>query len=78
MRRVIVTNRADAEFMRAIGRYNEKVPGLGDRFRVGILQAFDRIAQSPERFRHVSGDVQRAVVKIFPFVILLLLKRIEL
>ena len=68
MRRVIVTNRADAEFMHAVRRYNKKVPGLGDRFRVTILKAFDRVAQSPD-FPLLSGEVRRAVVQIFPFVI---------
>jgi plasmid stabilization system protein ParE len=69
MRRVIVTNRADAEFMRAVHHYNKKVPGLGDRFRVTLLNTFDGIAERPESFLRFTGEIRRAVVKVFPFVI---------
>ena len=69
MRRVIVTNRADAEFMRAVHHYNRKAPGLGDRFRTAILAAFDNIAERPETFARFSGDIRRAVIQVFPFVI---------
>src|SRR3954471_11622791 len=69
MRRVIVTNRADAEFMRAIRYYNKKFKGLGDRFRSTILSAFDQIAERPERYPRISGEIRRAVIPIFPFVI---------
>ena len=69
MRRVIVTNRADAEFMRAIQRYNEKVPGLGDRFRLTIFSAFDQIAGRPESFPRITGEIRRAVIQVFPFVV---------
>ena len=49
--------------------YNGKVPGLGREF----IDEFDtqvlRIAATPRRWMIVTGDVRRALMRRFPYVI---------
>ena len=71
MKRGFVLRRvAGQEFDDAIGHYESEREGLGQEFRVLIEQHFQRIADHPERFPKVHGEVRRAVVlRRFPFVI---------
>jgi plasmid stabilization system protein ParE len=71
MRRGIVLRRmAETEYDDAVGRYESERPGLGTEFRAVIEQHFQRIAENPDLFPKVRGEVRRAVVlRRFPFVI---------
>ena len=61
---------AAQEFDDSIAYYGGKQEGLGEKFRAVIEQLFQRIADHPERFPQVQGEVRRAVViRRFPFVI---------
>jgi len=61
---------AAQEFDDAIAYYEGQQEGLGDEFRAAIEQLFQRIADHPELFPKVQGEVHRAVViRRFPFVI---------
>ncbi len=61
---------AEQEFDDSIAFYESKRTGLGQEFRATIEQLFQDIADNPERFRKLGGDVRRAVVTHkFPFVI---------
>jgi plasmid stabilization system protein ParE len=71
MKRGFVLRRiAEREFDDSIAYYEKQRPGLGQEFRATIEQLFQAIADNPERFRNLGGDVHRAVVTHrFPFVI---------
>ncbi len=71
MKRGFVLRRvAEQEFDDSIAYYENQREGLGQEFRATIEQLFQAIAENPERFRKLSGEVRRAVVaRRFPFVI---------
>jgi plasmid stabilization system protein ParE len=71
MRRPIVLRRiAEKEYGDAVERYESEREGLGQEFRAVIEQHFQRIAENPDLFPKVRGEVRRAVVlRRFPFVI---------
>ena len=61
---------AEREFDDAVGWYEGEREGLGREFRASIQKHFQRIANNPEWFPKVRGEVRRAVVlRRFPFVI---------
>lgn len=71
MKRGFVLRRvAEQEFDDSIAWYETEREGLGQEFRATIEQYFQRIAQNPEWFPKIRGEVRRAVVlRRFPFVI---------
>jgi plasmid stabilization system protein ParE len=71
MKRGLVLRRvAEKEFDDSIAYYEGERAGLGREFRAVIEQHFQRIADRPEWFPKVRGEVRRAVVlRRFPFVI---------
>jgi plasmid stabilization system protein ParE len=71
MKRGFVLRRvAEREFDESIAHYESEREGLGLEFRAAIEKYFQRIADDPEWFPKVRGEVRRAVVlRRFPFVI---------
>ena len=71
MKRGFVLRRvAEKEFDDSIAWYENQRGGLGQEFRAAIEEYFQRIADNPEWFPKVRGEVRRAVVlRRFPFVI---------
>ena len=71
MKRGFVLRRvAEKEFDDSIAYYENERAGLGQEFRAAIEQYFQRIADNPEWFPKIRGEVRRAVVlRRFPFVI---------
>jgi plasmid stabilization system protein ParE len=70
MKRGLVLRRiAEQEFDDAVAWYEGEREGLGWEFRAAIEEYFQRIADDPERFPEIRGEVRRAVVRRFPFVI---------
>jgi plasmid stabilization system protein ParE len=70
MKRAVVLRRAaEKELDDSIARYEDKREGLGQEFWGVIEKHFQRIADTPELFPEVRGQVRRAVVRRFPFVI---------
>ena len=70
MKRGLVLRRvAEKEFSDSIARYEGERKVLGEEFRAAIEGYFQGIADNPERFPRVRGEVRRAVVRRFPFVI---------
>jgi len=69
-RRLVLRRVAAQEFDESIAWYENQHEGLGQEFRAAIGQYFQHIANKPERFPKVRGEVRRAVVlRRFPFVI---------
>lgn len=71
MKRGFVLRRiAEKEFDDSIAFYEKQRKGLGLEFRAVIEQYFQRIADNPEWFPKIRGEVRRAVVlRRFPYVI---------
>lgn len=61
---------AEEEFDDSIAYYKSRREGLGREFRAVVERHFQRIADNPEWFQKIRGEVRRAVVlRRFPFVI---------
>jgi toxin ParE1/3/4 len=70
MKRGFVLRRvAEEEFDDSIAWYESQREGWGREFRATIEDYFQQIADHPEWFTKVRGEVRRAVVRRFPFVI---------
>jgi plasmid stabilization system protein ParE len=70
MKRGFVLRRvAEKEFDESIAWYENQQAGLGQEFRATIEDYFQQIADNPEWFTKVRGEVRRAVVRRYPFVI---------
>jgi len=50
--------------------YNDRSPGLGDEFVDEFERQVLRIASMPERWMIVRGEIRRALMRRFPYVIL--------
>jgi plasmid stabilization system protein ParE len=76
MKRGLVLRRvAEQEFDDSIAWYEREREGLGQEFRAAIEKYFQRIAANPDWFPKVRGEVRRAVVRRFPFVIHFLIEK---
>ena len=64
-RRVIFEPEARVEFENAVAWYNEREPGLGDRFSGEVNAAIGRILDDPERYPLRGKTVRRASVETF-------------
>jgi plasmid stabilization system protein ParE len=63
MKRGFVLRRvAELEYDDSIAYYEGEREGLGQEFRATIEKCFHRIAENPEWFPRVRGEVRRAVV----------------
>jgi plasmid stabilization system protein ParE len=70
MKRGFVLRRvAEKEFDDSIAWYESQREGWGQEFRATIEDYFQQIADHPEWFTKVRGEVRRAVIRRFPFVI---------
>jgi plasmid stabilization system protein ParE len=61
---------AKAEFDAAADWYEQQQAGLGVDFVARIREVFNRIAANPQLHAAVYGDVRKAVVTQFPYVVL--------
>ena len=71
MKRGFVLRRvAELEFDESIAWYESGREGLGGEFRAAIEHHFERIADNPELFPQIRGEVRRScVLRRFSFVI---------
>jgi toxin ParE1/3/4 len=76
MKRGFVLRRvAEKEFDDSIAYYENERAGLGQEFRATAEEYFQHIADNPEWFAKVRGEVRRAVIRRFPFVIHFLIEK---
>jgi len=61
---------ARAEADAAAAFYNEKQPGLAQRFLDDIEDALHRIQRHPQAYRLVEGDIRKCRVAHFPYGII--------
>lgn len=67
--RVAFGRAAKAELEEAAAWYEDRQRGLGEEFLNEIAEAIDRAASQPERHPFVREDVQRAVLRRFPYAV---------
>jgi len=60
---VVFRQIARQEFNEAIEWYDSDRPGVGAEFATEVESFLTRIADAPEQFRKVRGDVRRAVLR---------------
>lgn len=65
--RLIYHPDAEAEVVEAAHFYEQRVPGLGDRFLRELDAAVADIQQNPRRWRIVEDDIRRFVMRHFPY-----------
>jgi plasmid stabilization system protein ParE len=66
---------AEKELDDSIAWYESERQGLGQEFRATVEEYFQRIADHPEWFPKIRGEVRRAVVRRFPFAIHFLIEK---
>jgi plasmid stabilization system protein ParE len=67
--RLDVRPEAQADLLEARDWYKRRRAGLGDEFVDVVDELFARIAESPTLFAASVGDVRRAKLKRFPYVV---------
>jgi plasmid stabilization system protein ParE len=60
---------ARSEFLEAVGYYEEKQPGLGERFRREIAEVCSTILEHPLLWRERNGGFRRVNCPVFPYYI---------
>jgi plasmid stabilization system protein ParE len=66
---VIIRPLAERDLLEAQNWYRPKAPGLGARFRSSVEEVLKRLADFPLTFPKVLGDVRRAAVPHFPYIL---------
>lgn len=66
---VVLQSAARDDLAEAYAWYEEKQVGLGNRFVDEVDRVLERIAESPNLYALVRGNVRRATVRTFPYVI---------
>ena len=64
-----VRRAAELDIAEAQVWYESQQSGLGAEFRTEISLVFDRLAETPLIYQKVHGDVRRAIVRRFPYLI---------
>jgi plasmid stabilization system protein ParE len=64
-RQVIYDQEARLEFEDAVEWYNEREPGLGERFRRDVDATIERILKDPERFSFSGRTIHKARLETF-------------
>ena len=67
---LVVKEEADIEIMEAYNWYEDQSANLGERFLTLLEQCFKSIRSNPDAFQKVYNDHRKAVVQIFPFVVI--------
>ena len=60
--RVVIEAEAEREFAGAVAFYDEREPGLGQRFAHEVYDAFRKICEDPERFPLASRLTRKAKI----------------
>ena len=64
---VIIEDEAEREFAEAVRFYDEREPGLGQRFAREVRDAFRKAANNPERFLLVGRVTRKVKVLGWPY-----------
>lgn len=62
--------KARMELAEAWSWYEDKQPGLGDRFKQQVYDCIGTIEQHPERYAERKKNYREALLKIFPYLVI--------
>jgi toxin ParE1/3/4 len=65
---------AERDLEEAEDWYDEQRPGLGAEFRQTIADLFARLAANPQIYPKVHGEIRRAVLRRFPYLVYFLIE----
>jgi plasmid stabilization system protein ParE len=71
---IIVRRLAERDLEEAEDWYNEQQFGLGSEFHETINDLFARLAENPRIYPRVHGEVHRAVLRRFPYLVYFLIE----
>ncbi len=71
---IIVRRLAERDLEEAEDWYNEQQLGLGSEFHETINDLFARLAENPRIYPRVYGEVHRAVLRRFPYLVYFLIE----
>ena len=60
--RVIIEKEAEREFVEAVNFYDERAPGLGQKFAREVYAIFQKACENPERFRLETKLTRKAKI----------------
>ena len=66
----ILSSRAQKEITEAWNWYEDRQPGIGDRFLRDVRVRIEKIEQSPERYPTRFRSYKETPVPVFPFLII--------
>ena len=69
MHRLVVRVEAEADIEQAARWYEEELPGLGAEFLESVHDTVVAILESPLLYPAVEGDIRRAIMRRFPFMV---------
>ena len=72
---VVIEEEAEREFAEAVRFYDEREPGLGQRFAREVRDAFKDAAKDPQRFRLVGRVTRKAKVLDWPYSFFFAIKK---
>ncbi len=67
--RVVLDPRAEKDVEAAVDWYDQHASGVGDRFIESLDSVLDTIAEYPEMYPKTEGNIRRALLKRFPYVV---------
>jgi plasmid stabilization system protein ParE len=67
---VVVSSRAQKELADSWNWYEDRLPGLGDRFLQEVLKVLRKIEDNPDRFPTKFKSYKEAQVDTFPFLVI--------
>lgn len=70
--RIVIHPAAERDIEHALDWYVENAPEHAERFVDDIRETIDRIRESPKLFHMVHGEVRRAALRKFPYLMWLL------
>jgi plasmid stabilization system protein ParE len=59
---IVIEEEAEREFAEAVAFYDEREPGLGQKFAQDVRDVFKRVCENPGRFRRQSRLTRKAKV----------------
>lgn len=68
--RVAFLQKATRELLDAWQWYEDRQPGLGDRFKQEVFRCIHIIENNPERYPERKKHYKEALVKIFPYLLI--------
>ncbi len=67
--RLLLEPEAEAEFLEATRWYTGRSPALAIAFRDSVEATLGAVEEAPERFPIALGDIRKARVRRFPYVV---------